>query len=176
MRRFLDGAIIAAASGFIAILALAAVFDHTIIVLHSLQALMYLAVIGLVLRGNRWGYFIAVAIAGFWNYTSLFVNTFFMSGVRALKQSIATGHLTHPDQIIAVAAVAFHLVMIVAALILIVQTSRKAGPDLARLVAAFVVFTGYFAVIIAFSQPRYMDLFPRALHPHGLFEPARLAR
>jgi hypothetical protein len=176
MRRFLDGAIIVAASGFIAILALAAVFDHTIILLHALQALMYLAIIGLILARNRWAYFIAIAIAGFWNYASLFVNTFFMSGVRALRQSIATGRLSHPDQIIAVAAVAFHFVMIAAALILIVQTSKRAGADLLRLAAAFVVFTGYFAAIIAFSQPRYLDLFPRALHPHGLFEQGRLSR
>jgi hypothetical protein len=55
MRRFLDGAIIAAAIGFIAILALSAVFDHTIIWLHVFQALMYVVVIALVLRRDRLG-------------------------------------------------------------------------------------------------------------------------
>ena len=172
MRKFLDWAIIVSATGFIAILALAAVFDHTIIWLHAFQALMYLAVIGLVAARNRWGYFIAIAIAGLWNYLNLFVTTFFMSGVHALQQSIATGHLTHPDQLIAVAAVAFHFVMVIAALILIVRTSSKAGQDVMRLAVAFVVFTSYFCVIIALAQPRYLQLLPRMLHPHGLFEPA----
>jgi hypothetical protein len=26
--------------------------------------------------------------------------------------------------------------------------------------------TGYFALIVAVFQPRYLDLFPRLLHPH----------
>jgi hypothetical protein len=176
MRKFLDGAIVVSAFGFIAILALAAVFDHTIIWLHALQSLMYLAVIGLIWRGNRWGYFIAVAIAGLWNYINLFVTTFFMSGVHALQTTLATGHVTHPDQLIAVAAVAFHFVMVIASLIRILQTSRQAGPDFMRQAAAFVVFTGYFWLAIVFSQPRYLELFPRLDHPHGLFEPATAAR
>ena len=59
-----------------------------------------------------------------------------------------------------------------AALILIVRTSSKAGQDVMRLAVAFVVFTSYFCVIIALAQPRYLQLLPRMLHPHGLFEPA----
>ena len=66
-------------------------------------------------------------------------------------------------------AVAFHFVMIAASLILIVQTSRRAGPDLARLLVVFVVSTAYFAADIAICQPRYLALFPRMLRPHSLF-------
>ena len=168
MRKFLDGAIIVAAIGFIAILALAAAFDHTILWLHVFQAMMYLAVIGLVMRRDRMGYFLGFSIAAFWNYTNIFVTNFFSSGLQALRQVIATGQLAHPDQLIAVAAVAFHLVMIAACLILMVQTSRRAGTDLLRLVVVFAVATGYFAAIIALFQPRYLQLFPRLLHPHGL--------
>ena len=168
MRKFLDGTAIAGAAGFIAVLALSAIFDHTIIVLHAFQALMYLAVIALVSRRNRWGYFLGAAIAGFWNYLNLFVTNFFESGLRTLKHLAATGRLEHPDQLVAVAAVAFHLLMIAAGLIRIVQTSRKAGADLWSFLFALVGSTAYFAAIVALFQPRYLQIFPRLLHPHGL--------
>lgn len=169
MRKFLDGAIVVAAAGFIAILALSAVYDHTIIWLHVFQAAMYLAVIALVSRRNRLGYFLAVSIAGLWNYTAIFVDRFFANGMRALAHLTATGQLTHPDQMIAVGAVVFHFVMIAAALTRIVQTSRKAGSDLLTLLVVFAVSTGYFAADIALCQPRYLQLFPRLIHPHSPF-------
>ena len=168
MRKFLDGTVMAGAAGFIAVLAISAVFDHSIIVLHAFQALMYLAVIALVSRHSRWGYFLGAAIAAFWNYTNLFVTNFFESGLKTLQHLAATGQLTHPDQLVAVAAVAFHLLMIVACLIRIVQTSRKAADDLWAFLFALVGSTAYFAAIIALFQPRYLQIFPRLFHPHGL--------
>ncbi len=170
MRKFLDGAIVVAATGFIAILALSAAFDHTIIWLHVFQALMYLAVIALVLRGNRLGYFLGAAIAGFWNYTNLFVTNFFANGLRALSHLISTGQLIHPDQLIAVAAVALHFVMLGAGLTMIIRTSRGgAGADLLRFLAVFVIANGYFIACVALFQPRYLAILPHLLHPHGLF-------
>jgi len=169
MRKVLDGMIVTGAVGFILILALSAVFDHTIIWLHAFQALMYVAVIGLVLARNRLGYFLGFSIAGFWNYLNLFVTNFFLSGLKELKALIATGKLSKPDQLIAVAAVAFHVLMILGCLILIVRTWRKTGPDLLLLLATFVASTAYFVAIVALLQPRYLPLFPRALHPHALF-------
>jgi|SRR5579859_726426 len=168
MRRFLEGAIIVGASGFIAILALSAVYDHTIIWLHVFQACLYLAVIGLILKRNRLGYFLGLSVAAFWNYTNLFVTNFFLSGVRAFQQAIATGHAVQPDQMVAVGAVAFHFLMIVGCLILMIQSSRKTGPDLLRLLVVFVAANGYFAACVALLQPRYLTIFPRLLHPHGL--------
>jgi hypothetical protein len=169
MRRFLDRTIVIGALGFIAILAIAPVFDRTILWLHVFQALMYVAVIGLIAARNRWAYFIGLSIACLWNYMAMFVNSFFRGGLRALHQSIAAGKLVHPDQIIAVAAVAFHFMMIAGCLVLIVQTSRRAGADLVRLLVAFAAFTGYFAASMALFQPRYLSQFARMLHPHTPF-------
>src|SRR5450432_2627250 len=73
--------------GFVIILALAAVFDRTILWLHLFQAFEYLAVMALAARGSRWGYFLGVSIAAFWNYGAMFVNQFFRNGVRAIGQS-----------------------------------------------------------------------------------------
>jgi len=98
----------------------------------------------------------------------MFGNTFFHSGMNALAQSFAEGHLVHPDQIIAVFAVASHFAMIAACLAAYLRLSRKSWADLAAWFATLVGQTGYFAAIMALFQPRYLSLFPRLLHPHGL--------
>jgi hypothetical protein len=154
--------------GFIAILAISAVFDHSIIWLHVFQALMYVAVIGLIARDNRWGAFLGVSIASFWNYGALFVNSFFRSGLRAIHQSLAEGRLVHPDQIIAVGAVAFHILVIGGCVVAYLRMPRRPGADAIGLVVAAIGSTAYFAAIMALFQPRYLTMFPRLLHPHGL--------
>lgn len=53
-------------------LALSAIFDPSIRVLHTLQALIYLAVIWLVRRSSSWGYGAGFFIAVLWNYTNLY--------------------------------------------------------------------------------------------------------
>jgi len=62
---------------FIFVLGLSAYFEADIRWLHFFQAWMYLATIALSLHHNRWGYFIGISAAGFWNYINLFVTTFF---------------------------------------------------------------------------------------------------
>lgn len=175
MRKVIDGAIILGAVGFIAILALSAAYDHSIIWLHVFQALMYLGVIVLIARRSPWAYLLGLSIAGLWNYINLFVTTFFANGMHALQVLIDTGKVTHPDLLIAVAAVAFHFLMIAGCLIQLLPTRRpRRGPlhhqggDLVRLAAAFVASTAYFIVIIALFQPRYLNILSHVFQPHGL--------
>lgn len=156
------------AAGFIAILAISAVFDPTIRWLHAFQALMYLGVIALTARGSRWGLYLGVSVALFWNYGAMFVNSFFRGGLRALSQSFAQGRVLHPDQIIAVFAVGFHFLMAAACLAAYLRLPRKSWTDLPAWLATLVGQTVYFAAIMALFQPRYLEQFPRMLHPHGL--------
>ncbi|MGE5624158.1 MAG: hypothetical protein ACM3ZT_01265 [Bacillota bacterium] len=76
----LDIAIAACCGVFIAILAVSAWWDPGIRWLHTFQALLYVATAMLALRRNRWGYFLGIATAGFWNYSVLFLNNFFHAG------------------------------------------------------------------------------------------------
>jgi hypothetical protein len=46
-----------------------------------LQSWMYLVAIALMLRGNKWGYFIGTGAAVFWNYANVFVTTFRGNGL-----------------------------------------------------------------------------------------------
>jgi hypothetical protein len=164
----LNGLIWTGAAGFIAILIVSAVFDPTIRWLHAFQALMYLGVIALTARGSRWGLFLGVSVAAFWNYGALFVNSFFRGGVRALSQSLAEGRLVHADQVIAVFAVGFHFLMIAACVAAYLRLPRKSWRDLPAWLATLVGQAAYFAAIMALFQPRYLEQFPRMLHPHGL--------
>jgi hypothetical protein len=156
------------AAGFISVLALSAVFDPTIRVLHAFQALMYVAVIWLTAYGSRWGLFLGVACAAFWNYMAMFVNSFFAAGVRELSKSIATGTVQHPDLIIAVFAVSFHALMIVGCAAAWLRLRRKSWTDVGGLSVALVGQAAYFAAILALFQPRYLAQFGHLLHPHPL--------
>ena len=48
------------------------------------------------------------------------------------------------------------------------RLSHKSLADLAAWLATLVGQSRYLAAIIALFQPRYLSLFPRLLHPHGL--------
>jgi hypothetical protein len=157
-----------ASAGFVIILALAAYWDHSIVVLHVLQSLQYVAIVFLAARQNRWAYLYAIAVGTFWNYLALFVNSFVMSGWRALEKTIESGgSITKPDQIIAVFAFALHVILIVAAVAAYFRLSTRKTGDLGALLACFIGAVCYFATIVALSQPRYLSLFPNMLHPHG---------
>jgi hypothetical protein len=135
MQRVIDGAIIFGAAGFIAILALSAVFDPS--------------------------------IAGLWSYISLFVTHLVANGLSALTDLLATRQVTHVDQLIAVAALAFHAQMVVGSIIQLAPSKAQAG-DLLRLAAAFVTSTAYFIICIALLEPRYLHILSRVFQPHGL--------
>lgn len=169
MKTFADAMLVVGCCGFIAILALSALFDPTIVWLHIFQAMMYVLAIVLVVIRSRWAYTLSLSIATFWNYTNLFVTSFFRNGLDALTNLLTTGRLAHVDQLIAVVAVVFHFMMIGGSLTALCVKPRSPAPDAARVALAFVLSTIYFAAIIAAFQPRYLQLFPRLLHPHALF-------
>jgi hypothetical protein len=154
--------------GFVIVLGLAAYWDRSIVALHAFQSSQYVAIVILAAHRNRWAYFLGIAVASFWNYLTLFVNNFVLSGFRALETSIATGVLTRPDQIIAVFGFAFHLVLIVACVIAYLRLSGRSAADWGRLLVSLLGAVAYFAAIVALLQPRYLPMFPKLLHPHGL--------
>jgi hypothetical protein len=165
--RLLVWTIAAGCAGFIFILVISALWDHSIILLHAFQSLQYLVVVALAARRNRWGYFIGIAVAGLWDYGGLFVNSFVASGWRALSTTIETGVLTKPDQIIAVFGFTFHLMIIVACALAYLRLANRKPADGIRLLVSFAGAIGYFYAIIALFQPRYLSFFSRLLHPHG---------
>ena len=152
--------------GFLLVLAISAYFEPDIRLLHFFQAWMYVAAIILAFRHSRWGYFIGISTAGFWNYANLFATSFFFNGLEQLAAWARSGHLSRPDLFLSVPAWFSNLMIICGCVWGYRRLSEKRLRDIWNLMGAFILCTGFFALIIALCQPRYLGIFPRLLHPH----------
>jgi hypothetical protein len=157
---WIDRSILAGAGFFIFALALSAVFDPSIRVLHALQALIYVAVIILTRRGNAWGFGAGCLIAAFWNYVNLFVTTFIRAGLEQLATLIHSGQLLRPDLLVAVIAAAGHFLMIVACLVGFLRT-RPSLRQWGQFLAGGILAVAYLVVIIFTTGPQYIGLLKR---------------
>ena len=148
---------------FILALLVSAIFDPTIRVLHTLQALIYVAVIVLTRRRSAWGYGAGFFIATFWNYTNLFVTNFISNGVQQVLAWMHTGHLRRPDQLIALIAAAGHFAMI-AGCVAGLWWIRPRGRQIAESCAGGLVAIGFFVLIIFTTGRQYVPLVKRIFH------------
>jgi hypothetical protein len=141
---------------FIFVLALSAYWEADIRWLHFFQAWMYIAAIGLSVRGSRWGSFVGVSAAGLWDYANLFVTTFFFNGLQQLSRWIETGHLARPDIFIAVPAWIFNLIVVVGCVWAYLRRPTKVPSDIGRFIISSALTTGFFAADMAVFQPRIL--------------------
>ena len=153
--------IVASSVTFIVILALAAVFDPSIRVLHFLEAFIYVAVIVLARRKSAWGYGAGCLFAAFWNWVNLVHTTFIKAGVLELARLLQTGHLRRPDLFIAVFAAAAHFVLIGACLVAYFQLRPRSFRDVVKFWLGGVLAIAYLVVIIVFTGPQYIPLMKR---------------
>lgn len=160
---WIEWLIVASCGIFILVLALSAMYDPSIRVLHVFQAAIYVVVVILARRRSPWGYGAGCLIAAFWNWTNLVHTTFIANGVRELSRALRTGQVTRPDQLIAVVAAGAHFVLIVACLLGYARI-RPAGPGAAlRFLGGGLLVIGYFAGIIVLFGPQYVPLLRRVL-------------
>lgn len=159
-------AIQAGAGFFIFALVVSAIFDPTIRVLHTLQALIYVAVIVLARRGSAWGYGAGFTIAMFWNYTNLFVTTFIAAGLHQLGMLLQTGRLGRPDLLIALFAAFGHVLMIVGCLAGLLRLRPKLRQGV-EFIAGGILAVAYFAIIILTTGTQYIPLLKRVFHIAG---------
>jgi len=157
-RTKLDWAIVASSLLFMIALAVSAYFEPPIRILHTLQALIYVAVIVGALRHQKWAYGVGISIAAFWNYVNLFVNTFIRNGVETLGVVISGGPVANPGTIIAVPAALGHFGMISCCLWAYLRLRNKRWTDVGILLGSGAVAIGYFATIIAIFGPQYLPL------------------
>jgi hypothetical protein len=157
--------VLVGASFFILVLAVSAYWQADIRWLHFFQAWMYVVTIILAFRRNRWGYFIGVSAAGLWDYTNIFVTTFFINGIEELSRWIHSGHLARPDLLIAIPAWLSNFLVVLGCLWGYSQEPAKRLSDLGKFLLSFAMTTAFFALDMALFQPRYLGIFPRLLHP-----------
>jgi hypothetical protein len=154
------------AAVFVGVLFLSAYWEADIRWLLFFQAWVYLATIILVWKDSRWGYFIGVGAAALWNYTTLFVNTFLENGLDQASILVHTGHLPRPDLLISVPAWLSNLAIIAGGVLGYGWMADKKRSDILKFTLAVAGTTGFFALIVALLQPRYLGLFRGLLHPH----------
>jgi hypothetical protein len=146
---------------FIVILALAAVFDPSIRVLHVLEAFIYIVVIMLARKRSAWGYGAGFAFAAFWNWTNLVHTTFIKAGVIELMRWMQTGYLGRPDLLIAVPAAAAHFVLIGACVAGYYWLRPRTLRETTQFWAGGLLSVGYFVVIILLTGAQYIPLLKR---------------
>src|SRR5437899_459956 len=99
-RSFVSGGIIATTVLFIAILAVSALWDPTIRILHLFEALLYAGVAFLCVRQSKAGYALGVASGAFWLLMAWGLTTFVKNGFQMLALSIRVHQLRRPDLLI----------------------------------------------------------------------------
>lgn len=157
--------IVSGAIIFIFMLLLSAIWEPSIRWLHFFQAWMYIATIALGLRRNRWGYFIGISAAGFWDYTNIFATTFFYNGLQRLATWVHTGHLDRPDLLIAVPAWLGNFAVVIGCIWGYSRLHDKSSADALKFLVTCALTTGFFAFDMWVFQPRYLGLFRQLLHP-----------
>jgi len=159
--RWIRASILVGAGLFIVALFVSAVFDPKIRVLHTLQALIYFAVIVLTRRNSAWGFGAGCIIAAFWNYINLFVTTFIKTGLEQSLILFQTGQLQRPDLALAVFAAGGHFLLIIACLAGFLR-QRPGVRHWGQFLAGGALAVGYFVVIIITTGPQYIGLLKRA--------------
>ncbi len=126
---------------------------------------MYIAAVSLMLIKNKWGLLIGFSAAAFWNYTTLFANTFLKNGIEQARLLFQSGHVARPDLLISVPGWIGNLLLILGCVMVYLGNTDRRWTDLPKLLIAFGGTTGFFALIMMLFQPRYLALFRQCLHP-----------
>lgn len=148
---------------FIFALAVSAVFDPRIRLLHILQALIYIGVVVSTRRNSAWGFGAGFVISAFWNYINLFVTNFVRSGLAQLASLVQTGHANRPDQLIALIAAAGHFLLMAGCLAGFLR-ARPRLPQYAQFAAGGILSIAYFLTIILTTGRQYIGLMKRVFH------------
>lgn len=110
---------------FIAALIASTSFDPSIWILHTLQALIYIAIMVLVQRKNTLGFGAAFVISLLWNGANLFATGFIAAGLHIFQTIFSTGHIVRPVLLLVLVGAVGHFLMIAGCIAYVVRTSSE---------------------------------------------------
>jgi hypothetical protein len=137
---------------FILALTLSAVFVPQLRPLHSLQALIYVAVLVLTRQNSPWGFGAGVIVATAWNCLNLFVTHLFQAGAVQFWSLVHTRHLSRPDTLMVMVGGMAHFLLILACMVGFIQL-RPRMKQWRQFFAGGFLALAYFALIIAVAAP-----------------------
>jgi hypothetical protein len=138
---------------FLVALALSAIVVPQLRLLHSLQALIYVAVVILARRQSIWGFGAGVTIALAWNSLNLFVTHLTQAGAAAFSSFVHTGHVQRLDTMMVTLGTVAHFILIIASLGALLD-QKPHGKEWWKFVGGGVIALAYMALIIAVARPR----------------------
>jgi hypothetical protein len=157
--RIIEIAIAFSAALFVLVLAIAAYFDRSIIILHVVEALPYLIAPILCLKKKKFGYFLAFASGGFWLWTAGFLTTFIRNGFEQLEMFIKTGSISRFDIFIAVPAASGTAGLVFFSLLGYINQPKKRMKDILLLLLACLLIATFFVIIFWLFAPKYLEMF-----------------
>jgi hypothetical protein len=137
---------------FIAALVGSAVVVPQLRLLHTFQALIYVAVIHLALRNRALGFGAGITIAVVWNGLEWLGPHLIQAGAHELWTFLGTGHLDRPETLMVFIGALAHIVLVVAC----VAAFRQLSPgkkEWRQFLAGGLLVLAYFAVIVAMMRP-----------------------
>jgi len=140
---------------FMLALAISAVLIPQLRLLHLLQALIYIAIIGLTRRNNPWGFGAGVVVPTAWNCLGLFITHLIQAGAGQLWILLRTGHVSRPDTLAVLLGGIAHFLLIIACIAGFLQL-RPGRKQWAQFLAGGLLAMAYFALIIVTTAPHYL--------------------
>jgi hypothetical protein len=160
---WINAAILIGSGIFVFGLVLSAVFAPEWRVLHSLQTLIYVALVALTRRQSAFGFGAGVGVAAFWNSLGIFATTFMRAGVRQLWSAIRTGSAPRLDILLQVLAFGGHILIIIACLIGFFRIRPGVRQWVQFLAGGGLVIAYLFAIVFATGPPASIALFRQVL-------------
>jgi hypothetical protein len=159
--RWINACILAGSGMFVFGLLVSAIFAPEWRVLHVLQALIYVAVVGLTRRQNPYGFGAGFGVAVFWNSIGIFLMPFVRDALQALADLVRTGAAPRPDLVLNLVAFGGHVLVIVACLAGFLR-GRPGARQWGQFVAGGIAVIAYFAAIVfTVGPPQAVELFRR---------------
>ena len=121
-------------------------------VLHSLQALIYVAVVVLARRKSAWGYGAGFSIAVLWNLMGLFITHLIQAGAMSFWMLLRTGHAGELVPMAVLLGGIGHLILICATLLAVTHLDAETRKWW-KFAGGSALSIVYFALLVALFQP-----------------------
>lgn len=154
-----DRGAIASAGVFVAMLAVAAVWDPSIRVLHVFESVPYLLAVLLIGRRRRSGYILGIGCGAFWLWTAGFLTTFVKNGFQRLASLVQTGHVDRWDIFIAVPAALGAGGLVLFSAVSYIRSAHKSSRDVLWFAGTLAGVAVFFVLIFRLFAPQYLGMF-----------------